>query len=88
MKSKFPTLQIAAQNSRKRKYEQVNILETELLEARRNKERVLCRRSKLLQKREELRSKVNRLETVILTQLGYHKGRLQLDENENLYLTN
>ena len=81
-----PLLQIAAQNCRKRKLEQVNILETELLEARRNKERILSERVRLLQRRQELWSKINNLEAGILSKLGSPNAKLRLDENEKIYL--
>merc|ERR1719419_1234552 len=53
---------IAAQNCRKRKLGQKNLLETELLQARRNKERILSERVKLLRRRQELWSKINTVE--------------------------
>jgi len=74
---------IAAQNCRKRKLEQICLLETDLSDARTRKEELVKERVELLRLRREWQEKLERLEEGILGDLGRQGSVLKVNP-ENL----
>ena len=77
----FIYFQIAAQNCRKRKYDQVSCLETELSVARSKKEHFLSERVELLRRKQELAGKMSMLEKDILIKMGKEDRVITVDSN-------
>lgn len=74
---------IAAQNCRKRKLEQICLLETDLSDARTRKEELVKERVELLRLRREWQEKLERLEEGILGDLGRQGSVIKVNP-ENL----
>lgn len=70
---------IAAQNCRKRKLEQICVLETDLSDARTRKEELVKERVELLRLRTEWQEKLERLEEGILGNLGRQGSVLKVN---------
>ena len=72
-------LQIAAQNCRKRKVEQIYSLEEELNYARVRKKAILSERAELLRRQQEGRARLARLERAVLGALGKAEAGWRLE---------
>ena len=72
-------LQIAAQNCRKRKVEQIYSLEEELNYARVRKKEILSERAELLRRQQEGRARLARLERAVLGALGKAEAGWRLE---------
>ena len=77
-------VQIAAQNCRKRKMSQISNLETELVQARRKKEKILSERVKLLWMKQEWRRKLEIMEEKMLKMMGKKENNWMLSVDSNL----
>ena len=73
--------QIAAQNCRKRKIDQISCLETDLSLARTMKESILSERVELLGRKQELEGRMARLENDILFKMGKEDMVITVDNN-------
>ena len=76
--------QIAAQNCRKRKLSQISSLETELVQARMKKEKILSERVKLLWMKQEWRRKLEMVEKKVLKMMGKEEHNWMLSVDSNL----
>ena len=80
--------QIAAQNCRKRKIEQISGLEKDLSLARSRKENILAERVELLRKQQEWVMRLGRLERNILIRMGKEEKdwMIIVDRNMEVHL--
>merc|ERR1719402_1293740 len=75
---------IAAQNCRKRKMSQISSLETELVQARMKKEKILSERVKLLWRKQEWRRKLDMMERKVLKMMGKEESDWMLSVDSNM----
>jgi len=75
---------IAAQNCRKRKMSQISNLETDLVQARMKKEKILSERVKLLWMKQEWRRKLEMIEKKVLKMMGKEENNWKLSMDSNL----
>lgn len=73
------TFQVAAQNCRKRKIDQIAQLEEEVHRARTRKQNLLMERETLFRQRDEWRSKLMGVEEDILSGMGRNTKEFRLD---------
>ena len=78
--------QIAAQNCRKRKVDQISCLETDLSLARTRKESILSERVELLRTKQEMAGKMSGLEKDILIKMGMDDMMITVDSNMSVHL--
>ena len=76
--------QIAAQNCRKRKMSQISSLETQLVQARMKKEKILSERVKLLWRKQEWRRKLDMMEKKVLKMMGKEESHWMLSVDSNM----
>ena len=76
--------QIAAQNCRKRKMSQISNLESDLVEARIKKEKILSERVRLLWLKQEWKRKLTMMEKKVLKIMGKEENDWMLIVDSNL----